>query len=256
MDKLPQMASLRERLRDTSFRSEISLYLGCGFNWLFGMFRIFTSLVYASPWDGAIAIYYIVLGMMRLILIQNRREADKIVTEREKRLYEYYGYRQCGFMMFMLNICATGIIVQIIRHNEGYAYPRSIIGIYAIYALVMLNLAFINLVRYRKCHSPNVSAAKVVSFSMALMAILSLQTAMIAQFGTDCERASELNISLSCLICITLFGMAIYMIRGANQAIHRLKQSMQVQEVWTEPALPPPEPVGSLCRTGAGPSKE
>ena len=224
-------ASIVEKLKDLSFRRDVSLYFGCGFNWFYAVFRMFVSLLFASHWDGAIAIYYIVLGMMRLILIRNKNEADKIKNQSDKILYEYYGYRQCGFMMLVLNICATGIIIQIIRHHEGYAYPRSIIGIYAIYALAMLNIAFINLIRYKKYHSPNFSAAKVVSFSMAFMAILSLQTAMIAQFGADYEHAVGLNVSLSSIICITLFSMAIFMIVKANCEINKLKGVFREQSV-------------------------
>lgn len=219
-------ARLGEKLKDTSFRTDISLYGGCAFNWMFAIFRIFTSLIFASAWDGAIAVYYIVLGMMRLILIQNKREADKIDRRLERLLYEYCGYRQCGFMMFALNVCAAGIVVQIIRHNEGYSYPGSILGVYAIYTLVMLNVAFFNLIRYRRCSSPNASAAKAVSFSMAFMAILSLQTAMIAQFGADSGHSAGLKISLSVIICLTLFGMAIAMIVRANREIRSLRRAL------------------------------
>lgn len=228
------MAALGHRLRDLSFRREISLYCGCAFNWAFAIFRIFTGLVFASAWDGAIGIYYVVLGMMRFVLLQNKREADKIRHPQQKLLYEYYGYRQCGWMMFALNICASGIVVQIIRHNEGYSYPRSILGIYGLYTLVMLNLAFFNLIQYRKCHSPNFSAAKVVSFSMAFMALLSLQTAMIAQFGTEYEHAVGLKVSLSTIICLTLFGMAIFMIATANREIGRLREALRPAEPGAE----------------------
>lgn len=217
-------ALLGEKLRSSSFRQELGLYGGCAFNWLFAIFRIFTSLVFASAWDGALAVYYIVLGMMRVILIQNKREADQIRYPNEKLLHEYYGYRQCGCMMLALNVCAAGIIVQIIRHGQSAVYPKGILGVYAVYALVMLNLAFFNLLRYKKCHSPNGSAAKVVSFSMAFMAILSLQTAIIAQFDTEAQHAMGLKISLSSIICLTLFGMALFMLVKANRQIRRLRE--------------------------------
>lgn len=245
MCKPARIASLAKRLREAPVRRDISLYCGCFFNWLFAIFRMLTGLVFASPWDGAIAIYYIVLGMMRLILIQNKRAADQIKDPNEKRLYEYSGYRQCGFMMFALNVCATGIIVQIIRHNEGYTYPKSIIGIYAIYTLVMWNIAFFNLIRYKKCRSPNFSAAKAVSFSMAFMAILSLQTAMIAQFGAEYEHAVGLNISLSSSICITLFSMAIAMLVRAHREIRRLKQASETPSA--PEGTPEEQPAGIVC---------
>ena len=211
------------QLKKLSFRRTAALYIGCGFNWGYAVFKMFMSLLFASPWHGAIAFYYVVLGMMRFVLIRNKHEADQLTDEAQRALYEYYGYRQCGYMMFALNACDTGIVVQVIRHNQSFNYPRFIIGVYAVYALVMLNIAFRNFVIYRNYHSPNFSAAKIITFSMALMSIISLQTAMFAQFGGGSfEHGQTLNISLSCIICLTLFGMAIFMIVKASKEIDRL----------------------------------
>lgn len=87
----------------------------------------------------------------------------------------------------------------------------------------MLNLSAYNLIKYRNDHSPNFSAAKIISFSMALMAILSLQTAMFSQFGADFEHGHEMNMSLCCLICLCVNGMGIYMILNAKKHLKILK---------------------------------
>lgn len=86
----------------------------------------------------------------------------------------------------------------------------------------MLNISARSLVRYRRCHSPALSAAKVISFSKALMAILSLQTAMFSRFGQDFQHGRGMNISLCRLICLCIHGAGIYMIVNARRKLRKL----------------------------------
>lgn len=197
--------------------------LGCAFNFVYAAFNMLMGILFASPWQGALALYYIVLGMMRLTLIQNQRESNQYTDPTSRKICEYYGYLRCGYMMFALNICVNGVVVQVIRHDEGAHYPVYMIGIFAVYALVMLNISAYNLVRYRHDHSPNFSATKVISFSMALMAILSLQTAMFSQFGQDFQHGKGMNMSLCCLICLCIHSAGIYMIVSAKKNLRILQ---------------------------------
>ena len=92
----------------------------------------------------------------------------------------------------------------------------------AFYAVIS---AAIHVVKYRKHQSPVMSAAKVISLSSALVSILSLETAMISQFGDSSDTWFR-PVMIACTgagVCAIILGMAIYMI------VHSTKQLKKLQ---------------------------
>lgn len=78
-----------------------------------------------------------------------------------------------------------GMIVQMVLASSGYSYPGYVIYLSAMYTFYTLAMSVVNLVKFRKLGSPILSAAKILNFIAALMSILGLQTAMIAQFSAE-----------------------------------------------------------------------
>ena len=71
----------------------------------------------------------------------------------------------------------------------------------------------INLVRFRRLGSPILSVAKVLNFIAALMSVLGLQTAMIAQFGTEDDRFRKLiNAVTGGMVWFSVIFIAAYML--------------------------------------------
>ena len=63
------------------------------------------------------------------------------------------------------------------------------------------------------------SAIKVVSLTAAMVAMLSLEAAMLAQFGADDDptfRGTMLGVS-GLVVSLIILGMAVYMIVNANK---------------------------------------
>lgn len=69
--------------------------------------------------------------------------------------------------------------------DSGYSYPGYVIYVSALYTCCMMGLSVRNLVKYRRLGSPILSAAKILNVIAALMSVLGLQTAMIAQFSAE-----------------------------------------------------------------------
>ena len=76
-----------------------------------------------------------------------------------------------------------GMILQMVMNNSELSYPGHVIYLTAMYTFYTMAMSVVNLVRYRRLGSPVLSAAKVLNFVSALMSVLCLQTAMIAQFS-------------------------------------------------------------------------
>ena len=164
---------------DLAFRGSVSIYQGMMVNFLYVVFRIFVGIRYASVWFLTIAIYYLLLGIMRLSLILSYRNRS---VKSELRCY-----RRTAWLLFLLNIPMGGTIVLMVLTDSGYSYPGYVIYLSALYTFYTIILAIVNLVKFRKLGSPILSAAKVLNFVAALMSLLGLQTAMISQFSTEGE---------------------------------------------------------------------
>ena len=62
---------------DLAFRGSVSIYQGMLINFLYVVFRIAVGIWYASVWSISMAVYYLVLGILRLSLIVSYRHKNK-----------------------------------------------------------------------------------------------------------------------------------------------------------------------------------
>lgn len=211
-------------ISDSTLRARISLYQGLFVNLLFAAFYFLTSLLYASVWFGAVALYYIILSVIRFILLRSVRKTSSPKHQGKLFTYELRTYRFCGYLMFVLNIGMAGMIFQMIWQNKGYQYPGLIIYASAVYAFYCLITAIINMIKFRRMDNPVLSAAKMLGFAGALMSILALQTAMISQFAPgDNSFRQIMNTATGGGVCLIVFCMAIFMVVRANRELKKIQ---------------------------------
>ena len=190
---------------DLAFRGSVSIYQGMMVNFFYVVFRIFVGIRYASVWFITIAIYYLLLGVMRLSLILSYRNRN---VKSELRCY-----RRTAWLLFLLNIPMGGMTVLMVLTDSGYSYPGYVIYLSALYTFYTIILAIVNLVKFRKLGSPILSAAKVLNFVAALMSLLGLQTAMISQFSNEGENFRRImNALTGSGVWIAVILTAVYML--------------------------------------------
>lgn len=206
-------------LTDHYFKVRSSLLLSFVVNVCYAGFKLICSILYTSFWDGALAVYNILLCAVRVYLIR------RVPTEQQgpdiNRELRYY--RTTGFFLIALDIALSGIATQIVRDGQGSDYPGMLIYVAALYAFYSLTLAIFNTVKFRKFNSPVLSAAKAVNLTTALVSIFNLETAMIAQFGAD--RVYFRLVMTACTafaVCEIVLGTAIFMVISAKNKLGRL----------------------------------
>ena len=124
--------------------------------------------------------------------------------------------------MVLLNLSLTAIVIQMVWQNKAYSYPEIIIIAVATYTFYTVTVSIIDLVKYRKFKSPVMSAAKAIRFAAALVSLLTLETAMLVQYGDD-ELFRRLMTALTGAgVCIIVLGMSVYMVIRANKEIRVL----------------------------------
>ncbi|MBQ8596492.1 MAG: hypothetical protein IJ409_01760 [Lachnospiraceae bacterium] len=207
-------------LSEPELRAKISLYAGLAINTVYAVLKFLAGIYFRSVWLGAIAVYYIILSLIRFGLVKRQRYSVKYEDPGEQREHELKSYRFCGFLMFLLNIAVTALVVQMIWQNKSYSYPGFLIYAFAAYAFYCLAMAIKNMIKYRKMEQPILSAAKMISFACALISILACQTAMLTQFGDGQENFARLMNSLTGgVVCFMIFAMAVWMIKKANDEL-------------------------------------
>lgn len=190
---------------DLAFRGSVSICQGMMVNFLYVVFRIFVGIRYASVWFLTMAIYYLLLGIMRLSLILSYR--NRGVKS------ELHCYRRTAWLLFLLNIPMGGMTVLMVLTDSGYSYPGYVIYLSAMYTFYTIILAIVNLVKFRKLGSPILSAAKIMNFVAALMSLLGLQTAMISQFSTEGEDLRRMmNALTGGGVWFSVILIAVYML--------------------------------------------
>ena len=210
-------------LTDKKLRTEFFLYLSCGFSIFYAIFKFSAGVYYRSVWIGAVAVYYIIVSLMRFGLIKRYRHNLQHENEREQRLFGLKSYRFCGVLMFLLNIAVTGLVIQLIWHGETYQYPGFLIYAFAAYSFYCIGMAVRNMAKHRKLETPVLAAAKMLSFACALMSILATQTAMLTQFGDgNTAFAKFMNAATGSVVCFLIFGLAVWMVRRANKEIKNI----------------------------------
>lgn len=210
-------------MQDLEFRAQISLYAGLFLNLSYGVFKLIVGIIYQSIWFGAVAGYYIILSSIRFMLLRSVRMSFGQEQSTVRRERELKSYRLCGYFLFLLNIAMTGMVVQMIWQNKGYDYPGTIIYASAAYTFYCLTMAVINIVKHRKMDNPVISAAKMLSFCKAVMAIFALQTAMFTQFSDDFRFERIMNALVGGSVCLLVLYLAVFMVIRANAELRKIQ---------------------------------
>ena len=164
-----------EALFDYAQRSRYILHLSLTVNMLYAIFKLGTGIYFQSFWMGALGIYYAVLAGLRFFLL---RAIHRPSDQRGLLIY-----RRTAWLLNLLTLPMTGIFVQMVLENRAYHYPGVLIFAMAVWAFAKIIMAAVNLIRRQKEENKVLAAARCVSFAEALMSILALQKALLAQFG-------------------------------------------------------------------------
>lgn len=206
-------------LTDRYFKVRSGLVLSFFVDLCYAGFKLGCAVRYASFWDGALALYYILLCALRMYLI------GRVPTgaQAQDLARELRSCRVTGLFLFGLDLALSAVATQIVRDGYGSDHPGMLIYVAAVYAFYSLMLAIINTVKYRKLHSPVLSAAKAVSLTTALVSIFNLETAMIAQFGA--EQVQFRLVMTACTafaVCAIVLGTAAFMVISSTRKLRRL----------------------------------
>ncbi|MBQ4048320.1 MAG: hypothetical protein IJC93_08140 [Clostridia bacterium] len=214
---------------DRHLRVKLSLYGSVTINALYALLQLYSGVFYHSVWFYSLASYYFVLALMRFFVLRDTIRTDSPGLHKQM---EWRRYRFCGVLLLWMHVILSAIVFYIVRQNRGFAYNEIITITMAAYTFTTLTVAIIGIVRYRRYESPLLSAAKALSFTAALVSLLSLETAMLTAFRTEENTPRFRQIMTGAtggVVCVMVLAMAVYMIVRATKAIRSIQQKEDPQ---------------------------
>lgn len=208
-------------VNDAHLRVKLSLYGSLLLNAAYAVFQFGLGLFHGSFWFHSLAIYYLLLVVMRFFLLRDVRS----FTPGEDMASELRRYRFCGIILMIMNVALVAIVFFMTYFNRGFEHHFITTIAMAAYTFTALTVAIVNMVKYRRYHSPVFSASKAINFAAALVSMLTLETAMLNAFGDESiEAYRRLMTGLTGLaVCLFVLGLAIFMVVKANRELKKLE---------------------------------
>lgn len=208
-------------LTDAAFRTHISLYSSLCINLVYVGINIASFVLYRSMWFVVLASYYGILAVMRFLMVRyvrKNRIGDSLLGEWKRS-------RICAYILLTVNLTLSGAVLMILYQNKGYEYHGMLIYVMAMYTFYMTTHAIVDIFKYRRLGSPVMTTAKIVTLSAALVCMLSLETAMLSQFGAE-MAAREKQILIAATgggVSIVVVAMSVLLIVRATKEIRSFK---------------------------------
>ena len=205
---------------DVRLRMNLSLLSAFAFNAIYAVFQLALGLWHHSVWFYTMAVYYLLLALMRLLLI--RYTGSHAPGELQE--LEWRKYRICGVCLLAMNLALNIMItyfvfrIRIFRHHEITTIAM------AAYTFTSLAFAIRNVIRSTQYHSPAYSAAKAISLVSAIVSMLTLENAMLTTFGAqNGERFQQIMLGATGVgVLLIVHAVALYMIFHAQKKLKAL----------------------------------
>ena len=199
---------------DVFARTELTLKFGLGVNAGYGIFKLSSGVFYRSLWFSAVAVYYLLLCVLKFYLLKYGFGSDT-------KHRELLSFRNCSILLLLLNTTMTVIIYQMILQNKGSVYSTVILYASAVYTFFRLLTAIVDSKKLKKLDSPTLSATKALNLSVALMALFSLQTVLFERFGIENNLKQSLNLFSGTIIGGAVIIIAVRMLIKAQKEIKK-----------------------------------
>ncbi len=211
---------------DARLRVNISMYGSLGWNALYGVFQLWLGVYHRTFWFCSIGAYYICLGVMRFFLLLHTRK----YAPGEKMRNEIRKYRACGWVFLVMNLALSLIVFFMLYWNRTFEHHMITAIAMAAYTFTAFTVAIVNVVKYKKYHSPVFSASKIISFVAACVSMLTLTSTLLTTFSDKTMGAMEQKMMLGSVgfaVSGMVVIMAIYMIVISTKKLKQFKSEVE-----------------------------
>lgn len=189
------------RLFTQSKRFRIVLYTAGSLtlNVAYAAYNGILGLFYGSIWFMILCVYYGLLAVMRYMAVSYEKKLDKGIQV----VSEVYVMRFTGMMFIVMSVVLMLIELYSMIHNTARQYARLVIASIAVYTVIKLARAIINLIKVQQHRSPLLSAIRNISLADAGVSAVTLirSLTVYAMWLSESDK----------LIIITCSGVIVYL---------------------------------------------
>lgn len=156
--------------------STMSALIGIGFT----IFNAALGIIYKSVWNGTISVYYVLLAVVRGIIVFSQRKYDEEDISNKRKIYI-----RTHIIMIIMDLCLIAPIAFMVMGERTYQYGLIPAITMAAYTTYRITMGIIQFSISRKQENILVKELKVINLQDALVAVISLQNALIIANGSS-----------------------------------------------------------------------
>ncbi len=197
-------------LYDKQYRIIIKAVISLIINVLFSLYNGILGVLNASLIFIVSAVYYLLLGLMRLLVLMADRKNS---LDKEKQSASVV-----GTLLFLLSIVYSSIIFFTMRHNTISSYGEITMITIATFTFTKITVAIINALKHSSEESPVIMAVNNIRYSEVAVSLLTMQQSMLVSFGDMAEKTSNvLNACTGGAVCIFIVSLGIITLKNSRK---------------------------------------
>lgn len=206
------LSELKRQFQNIEGKAEKMLQFNLLVNSCFAVFYMCSAVVSYSPWMGTMAFYYIWLSVQRLLLLKG------LSCDVKK---QWASHLHCGILLLLSSPVIMGMNILLLHGIKELVYPFYLIYGVAAYAFYSVTFAIINIVKYKKLCHPIFLANKNINLVVAMISILSMQSALLTAFGDDVVFRRNMSIITGFVIFVFVIALSVIMIASGRKQYKR-----------------------------------
>ncbi len=205
---------------DPFLRVKFSLPASIIFDIVYIVMQCVLGLINMSFWFYVLAGYYTALLVMRIFLFYDFKPGSTSTrNSTQVRLF-------IGISLIFMNLALIFMVFYIVIYGRGFTTGWLCSVAMFSYTVGALITATVGVIKYRKLHSPALTASKVINFTAAAVSMLILETVLIDTFGSaeSFEFRRRVTAITGTAVCSFVFILSLFLVFTPSLLKRRAKR--------------------------------
>lgn len=173
---------------DYRYRTILFSLSSFGMNIIFSIFNGMIAMISNSGWYASLAVYYLLLSVMRSAAIGHMRKTKQTAKVENQAIRELKVYRRCGFLFTIMSFALSGAVFLMVRAGSGKNYPGILIYAVAAYTFWKISISIAHLFKARRRQSPLLMTLRYIGYADALVSMLFSANSHVCRICRTRER--------------------------------------------------------------------
>ena len=179
-------------------------------------FKLIIGLTMPSIWFIINSLFYFVGSLARGISIRSYQKIKRGDDLKEKQRIGFHNYLINGIVLVIFGTTYFGVSYYMITNPTINDINGWLVYLVALNAFASLGISIYGMIKYKKEHSPIISAVKNTNFCNALTSIILTQVVLLDNFGENIEHGIYNGVS-GIGVSVIIMVIGITMITGIKK---------------------------------------